>query len=127
MQFENISDVVTGTFDGQLMNGDDGNIYPVPANYASKSKLLEGDILKLTILEDGKFIYKQINPMTRHTSFATIDLSEKFPVATLTDGTTRKILQASVSFFNIEHGDRIVVLISPNKDDQWAAIEAVLS
>ena len=33
----------------QIMIGPDGKNYPVPANYASKSKLIEGDILKLTI------------------------------------------------------------------------------
>ena len=35
--------VVEGTFDGQIMIGIDGKQYPVPANYASKSKLVEGD------------------------------------------------------------------------------------
>lgn len=52
--------VVEGVFDGQKMAGPDGKEYPVPANYASKSKLVEGDILKLTIADDGSFIYKQM-------------------------------------------------------------------
>jgi hypothetical protein len=34
--------VIEGVFDGQVMVGPDGKNYPVPANYASKSKLLEG-------------------------------------------------------------------------------------
>ena len=38
--------VVEGVFDGQTMLGPDGKNYPIPANYASKSKLVEGDILK---------------------------------------------------------------------------------
>ena len=50
--------VVEGIFDGQKMAGPDGKEYPIPANYASKSKLVEGDILKLTIADDGSFIYK---------------------------------------------------------------------
>src|SRR5690606_2361075 len=45
--------VIEGVFDGQTMIGPDGKTYPVPANYASKSKLVEGDILKLTIADDG--------------------------------------------------------------------------
>ena len=53
--------VIEGTFDGQIMIATDGKQYPVPANYASKSKLVEGDVLKLTITSDGSFIYKQIN------------------------------------------------------------------
>src|SRR5471030_2263459 len=39
--------VIEGTFDGQIMIATDGKQYPVPANYASKSKLVEGDVLKL--------------------------------------------------------------------------------
>ena len=57
--------VIEGTFDGQIMIGTDGKQYPVPANYASKSKLIEGDVLKLTITTDGFFIYKQIGPAER--------------------------------------------------------------
>ncbi len=30
-----------------------------------KSKLVEGDLMKLTIAEDGSFIYKQIGPVPR--------------------------------------------------------------
>ena len=33
--------VVEGVFDGQKMTGPDGKEYPVPANYASKSKLVQ--------------------------------------------------------------------------------------
>ena len=57
--------VIEGVFDGQTMIGPDGKNYPVPANYASKSKLVEGDILKLTISDDGGFVYKQIGPVAR--------------------------------------------------------------
>ena len=38
--------IIEGVFDGQNMVGSDGKTYPVPANYASKSKLVQGDILK---------------------------------------------------------------------------------
>ena len=57
--------IIEGVFDGQMMLGPDGKSYPIPANYASKSKLVEGDILKLTIADDGSFIYKQIGPVER--------------------------------------------------------------
>ena len=57
--------IVEGSFDGQVMMGVDGRQYPVPANYASKSKLVEGDMLKLVITDDGNFIYKQIGPFKR--------------------------------------------------------------
>src|SRR3989344_3463282 len=57
--------IIEGVFDGQNMVGPDGKLYSVPANYASKSKLVEGDLLKLTISPDGSFIYKQIGPVER--------------------------------------------------------------
>ena len=57
--------IIEGVFDGQIMIDQDGKNYPVPANYASKSKLVEGDIMKLTITPEGKFLYKQIGPVER--------------------------------------------------------------
>src|SRR3989344_7540515 len=57
--------IIEGVFDGQNMIGPDGKKYSIPANYASKSKLVEGDILKLTIDTQGNFIYKQIGPIER--------------------------------------------------------------
>src|SRR5690606_26471456 len=62
---DNVGKIIEGVFDGQNMIGPDGKTYPVPANYASKSKLVQGDILKLTIADDGSFIYKQIGPVPR--------------------------------------------------------------
>ena len=51
--------VIEGVFDGQHMIGSDGRQYLVPQNYASKSKLVEGDILKLTIQPNGSFLFKR--------------------------------------------------------------------
>jgi antitoxin component of MazEF toxin-antitoxin module len=42
------------------MLGSDGNIYPIPQNYASKSHLVQGSKLKATITGDGKILYKII-------------------------------------------------------------------
>ena len=67
--------VVLGTFDGQIMIGEDGKQYPVPANYASKSKLIEGDMLKLTITPEGNFVYKQIGPVERKFLIALVSTS----------------------------------------------------
>jgi len=36
------------------------NRYPVPANYSSKSKLVQWDKLKLTIAQNWRMTYKQI-------------------------------------------------------------------
>src|SRR3989344_4636154 len=69
--------IIEGVFDGQNMMGPDGKQYPVPANYASKSKLVEGDVLKLTIADDGSFIYKQIGPVERRKVLGVLVQDEK--------------------------------------------------
>jgi len=53
--------IVEGRFDGQNMIGPDKKSYPVPANYASKSKLIPGDILKLTVMPDGHFFINKLD------------------------------------------------------------------
>src|SRR5882757_3352234 len=68
--------VIEGVFDGQNMIGSDSKTYPVPANYASKSKLVQGDILKLTIADDGTFLYKQIGPIPRKQVVGSLELKE---------------------------------------------------
>src|SRR3989344_1018089 len=49
--------VVEGSFNGEKMIGDDGKEYAVPPNYASKSKIVPGDRMKLTITKSGSFVY----------------------------------------------------------------------
>ncbi|MDR0887359.1 MAG: hypothetical protein LBM97_01570 [Candidatus Nomurabacteria bacterium] len=119
--------VIEGFFDGQQMIGqDDGKIYPVPANYASKSKLVEGDILKLTITEAGKMIYKQIGPVPRKQVIGTLKTSEgKYSVEV--GGREYAILLASVTYFRIAVGQQVAIFIPEANDDaSWAAVEAAL-
>ncbi|HEX4662391.1 MAG TPA: hypothetical protein VH144_02145 [Candidatus Saccharimonadales bacterium] len=118
--------VVEGVFDGQTMIGPDGKTYPVPANYASKSKLVEGDILKLTIADDGGFIYKQIGPVARKQLIGTLvqhDGAYYVEVA----GREYRVLLASVTYFKAKMGDQVSVIVpEDNREAEWAAIEAGL-
>ncbi len=118
--------VVEGVFDGQIMIGPDGKNYPVPANYASKSKLVEGDIMKLTIAADGKFLYKQIGPVERKTVIGTlVNHDDQYFVEV--NGKEYKILYASVTYFRLKTGDQVSVVIpADNADATWAAVEASL-
>ena len=118
--------VIEGVFDGQIMIGPDGKNYPVPANYASKSKLVEGDILKLTIGESGKFMYKQIGPVERKTVIGTLT-SHDDQYFVEVSGREYKILYASVTYFRLKVGDQVTVIIpADNEDATWAAVEASL-
>lgn len=123
---EALGKVVEGVFDGQNMVGSDGKTYPVPANYASKSKLVQGDILKLTIAEDGAFMYKQIGPIPRKQVVGTLKL-EKGHYYVDVNGTDYRVLLASVTYFKAKPGDQVSVNL-PEDDApvEWAAIEAAL-
>lgn len=118
--------VIEGVFDGQKMAGPDGKEYPVPANYASKSKLVEGDILKLTIADDGSFIYKQIGPVERQQIIGTL-VQHDGAYYVEANGREYRILLASVTYFRINVGDQVTIIVPvDNPDATWAAVEAAL-
>lgn len=118
--------VVEGVFDGQKMISADGKEYPVPANYASKSKLIEGDILKLTIVDDGSFIYKQIGPVDRTQVIGTL-VQHDGAYYVEANGREYRILLASVTYFRVNVGDQVTIIVpTENPDATWAAVEAAL-
>lgn len=117
--------IMEGVFDGQNMVDADGNTYPVPANYASKSKLVEGDGMKLTITDEGKFIYKQIAPVERQTVRGVL-IQEDGQYKILADGKTYRVLLASVTFYRAEVGDQVVILLPKEQEAHWGAVDAVI-
>lgn len=123
---EPLGKIIEGVFDGQNMVGSDGKNYPVPANYASKSKLVQGDILKLTISDDGTFLYKQIGPIPRKQVVGTLKLEAGHYFVDI-NGKDYRVLLASVTYFKAKPGDQVSVNL-PEDDSQveWAALEAAL-
>jgi len=123
---DTLGKVIEGVFDGQNMVGSDGKTYPVPANYASKSKLVQGDILKLTIAEDGAFLYKQIGPIPRKQVVGTLTLEGGHYFVDV-NGRKLRVLLASVTYFKAKPGDQVSVNV-PEDDAtaEWAALEAAL-
>jgi len=117
--------VIEGIFDGQNMVDSNGQSYPVPANYASKSKLVEGDGMKLTITDEGKFIYKQISPIDRRIAKGLL-IQEDGQYKVLSEGRALRVLLASVTFYRAEVGDQVTVLLPAEGEAQWASVEAVL-
>ncbi len=124
---EGESRIVEGVFDGQGMVGPDGKKYSIPANYASKSKLIEGDMLKLTIQEDGSFVFKQIGPVERERLVGVLAYDEKekqfFGVA---NGKSYMLLTAAVTYYKGETGDEVILLIPENSESTWAAVENIV-
>ncbi len=115
--------IIEGVFDGEMMIGPDKKKYPVPANYASKSKFVAGDILKLTIEEDGSFVYKQIKPIERKRLVGSL-LFEDDQYKVMAGGKTYKVLLASVTYFKLKPGDNVTIAIPAEEESSWAAIES---
>ena len=126
MKDEGIGKVIEGVFDGQNMVGSDGKTYPVPANYASKSKLVQGDILKLTIAEDGSFLYKQIGPIPRKQIVGLLTQKDGHFYVEVGNRQYR-VLLASVTYFKAKAGDQVSVNVPEDDTEvEWAALEAAL-
>lgn len=117
--------VIEGVFDGQNMVDKKGAVHPVPANYASKSKLIPGDVLKLTVTDEGKFLYKQIGPVERRTVIGPL-VHSGGQYQVLAEGKAFNVLLASVTYFRASVGDEVTLIIPMGEDAEWGAIEAVL-
>lgn len=119
--------VVEGVFNGSSMVGLDGKIYQVPPNYASKSKLVEGDRLKLIIRPNGMFVYKQISPVNRDRLVGTLTREEAGHGFCVRVGErVYNILLASVTYYHGEVGDEVVLLVPPGGNSRWAAVENII-
>lgn len=118
--------VLEGIFDGEQMIGRDSRRYPVPPNYASKSKLVAGDVLKLTIATDGTFIFKQIGPVARQKIIGQLEEDRgRFAVVT-DDGRRYQLLTASVTYYHAKPGDTLSIVIPREGPADWAALENVV-
>jgi len=127
MDIQGEEKIVEGIFDGQGMVGPDGKQYSIPANYASKSKLVVGDTLKLTIMPEGTFKYKQIGPVDRDRLVGLLakdETTDEYKV--IVGEKTYKVLLASITYFKGEAGDEVVLLVPKGQDCEWAAVENII-
>ncbi|MFA5133777.1 MAG: hypothetical protein WC459_03175 [Patescibacteria group bacterium] len=119
--------IVEGVFAGDKMVGGDGKTYDIPPNYASKSKLVEGDILKLTITSNGGFVYKQIGPIPRKRLVGELAIdAEKDEFWVVVDTNKWRVLKASITYFKGEAGNKVAILVPQDGISKWAAVENVI-
>lgn len=120
--------IIEGVFNGEKMVGPDGHEYAVPPNYASKSKLVEGDHMKLTVTPYGKFIYKQIGPTERKRIIGVLEFDEATQLwSVVHEGKTYKILTASATFYRGKPGDHVVILVPKDVPSSWGAVENIIA
>jgi len=119
------SKIIEWVFTGEDMLWVDNNNYIVPVNYASKSKLVQWDRMKLTIEPSGKMLYKQIKQIDRDTKVGLLT-QDKWKYQVVSDGETFDVLTAAVTHFKAEIWDNVTVLIPAWKQATFWAIEAVM-
>lgn len=125
---ENGAAVLEGHFNGEKMIGDDGREYNVPPNYASKSKLVTGDRMKLTITHNGAFIYKQIGPINRKRVIGTLEFNPEHNHWTVSSPeASHKVLAASISFYKGKPGDEVILFVPENTPCEWAAVDQLIA
>ena len=120
-----IDKIIEGVFDGEKMVGADGKQYAVPVNYASKSKLVEGDLLKLSITDSGMMIYKQIQPIDRLRLSGNLEQAATGEWTVAAGGRRFRILDASVTFYKGEVGDEVIIFVPKTGQSHWAAVEHI--
>lgn len=119
--------IVEGTFNGESMVDTEGKAYSIPANYASKSKLVEGDGMKLIITQSGSFVYKQIAPVERQRLIGTLEQSDIRGEYCVRVGDRRfRVLTASITYYKGFSGDEVIILVPKGSQPRWAAVENII-
>lgn len=116
---------VLGTFDGENMVDEAGKVYPVPANYASKSMLVVGDTLKL--VEEGKEKrFKQVDHVKRQKTTGTVTKKDGKWVVVTPEG-SYKVLPATIDHFGAEVGSEVVLFVpAGNLTAPYGTIESLV-
>lgn len=117
--------IVEWVFTGDSMLGSDGNIYPVPQNYSSKSLLVQGSKLKAIVQPNGKILYKIIGEIPYESKIGIVTKNgEKYSITT--DSKTYNVLLAAVTFHHCDVWDTVSIRIPEWKDATYAVIESIV-
>ena len=87
---------------------------------------MTGDVLKLTIQDNGSFVYKQIGPVERTSLIGTL-VHEDDDYKVVAGGRSFKVLMASVTYFKLTPGDQATIMVPEDVENvEWAAIESAV-
>ena len=119
-------EVTEGVFNGLNMIGADGQEHAVPPNYASKSKLVEGDLMNVRLAPDGRRIFKQIQMIERVRMAGQLGFNEAGREwYAECDGRQYKILTASITFYHAQAGDIAYFLVPKSGESTWGAMDGI--
>ncbi|MFZ2664508.1 MAG: hypothetical protein WAX66_04055 [Patescibacteria group bacterium] len=113
-----------GTFDGQYLVASDGRKTEVPGNYAAKSRLVCGDVLKV-FADNGRQVFKQIDKVERKKIEGILTKKEgKWFI--LSDAGSYRILDVAAEFNQAELNDKVSAFIpANNSNSSFAALDRV--
>ncbi len=123
-------EVIEGYFDGENMIGDNGQMYVVPPNYASKTQLVVGDRMKW-IMTPERDIFKLIQPAPRERTTGTFTIEgdaylvlvDRFP-------NPIQILKASATYamknLGLQIGDEVAITIPKDATPTWGAFNSIV-
>ena len=125
-----------GHFDGENMIGDNGQIYIIPQNYASKSQLVVGDKLKWALTRDAfgeaREVYKLVLPVLRDRVVGKFIIDNN-NYAIIVEGYPNpiKILKASATYaiknLDLKVGSEVAVFIPKHGNPTWGAFISVIT
>jgi hypothetical protein len=117
--------IIEWVFTGEWMLGTDGNMYPVPQNYASKSLLVQWSKLKATIEKSWKIKYKIISEIPYSTLIWVITkVGERYQIST--EKKNYNVLVAAITFHKCSIGDTVTIRVPEWKEATYAVIEAII-
>ena len=127
---EKALEVVEGYFNGEAMLGDNGQVYVVPPNYASKTQLVIGDRMKW-ILTPEREVFKLIQPAARERITGTFAIEgDSYFVLADNYPNPIKLLKASATFamknLGLNTGDEVAVFIPKDSTPNWGAFSSVV-
>jgi hypothetical protein len=113
-----------GVFDGQYLVAEGGRKTEVPPNYAAKSKLVYGDILKV-FTDSGKQIFKQIDRVERK-KIEGIMTKKEGKWYLLSDTGSYRVSDVSADYNKAELNDKATAFIpAENPKVPFAALDKV--
>lgn len=118
--------ILTGFFDGVKLVTDDHFDYPIPSNYISKSMLVPGDLLKLSIHSDWSMIYKVIKAAPRIHIRWILHRKENQFLALWSNNLNYKLNTAAITFHRAQCGDEVCLVINEESKYHYAALESII-
>jgi hypothetical protein len=116
---------LVGKYDGMFMVTEAGKKYPVPDNYAAKTKLVYGDKLKMVEGPEGRR-FKYVGRVPFVEVEAKLALKDGRFVAVAKEG-SYKLIQSAVKYHNGEEGNEVVILVPrEEKHAPFAALQRVV-